>query len=298
MSDEKVIVFGGSGFIGSHIADALTNSGYKVSIFDKVKSPFLRDDQIMIEGDIMDRAAVNDAVKDSKYVYNFAGLADLDAARNKPVEAATLNVVGNVHVLDAAAAANVDRFIYASTVYVYSESGSFYRASKQSAEHFVESYHERYDLNYTILRYGSLYGPRSDRSNNIYLLLKEALEEKTISYKGDGEALRDYIHVEDAARLSVKILDEEFANRHMILTGQERFKMKDLMQMIAEIVAKQAGPVELKFGANQVPGHYLMTPYSFNPKPGHKLVSNDYVDMGQGLIECLSEIVGELEKSE
>ena len=118
------------------------------------------------------------------------------------------------------------RFVFASTIYVYSESGSFYRASKQAAERFIETYHERYDLDYSILRYGSLYGRRADARNGIYRMLHEALERHSITYHGSGEAIREYIHVEDAARMSVQVLAPEFANRHLILTGQERLRIK------------------------------------------------------------------------
>jgi UDP-glucose 4-epimerase len=87
------------------------------------------------------------------------------------------------------------RFVFASTVYVYSESGSFYRASKQAAERFVEAYYERYGLPFSVLRYGSLYGRRADQRNGIYRLLKQALEQRTIAYEGSAEAMREYIHV-------------------------------------------------------------------------------------------------------
>jgi UDP-glucose 4-epimerase len=287
MTSDPVIVYGGSGFLGSHVADALSEAGYRVRVFDRVSSPYLRTDQEMVAGDLRDMDAVIKAAQGCSYVYNFAGLADIDDAQNRPVDTVQLNVLGNMHVLEAARLAKARRFVFASTLYVYSEAGSFYRASKQAAERFIETYQERYGLNYTILRYGSLYGRRADMHNGIYRLLRQALENRRIHYSGSSESMREYIHVTDAAKLSVQILDEQYANRHLVLTGQERMAVKNLMKMIAEMIP---GKVKLDFTENPTAGHYIMTPYAFHPKIGHKLVANDYVDIGQGLLDCLAEI--------
>lgn len=78
---KKIIVFGGSGFLGSHVADKLTDYGYDVTIFDLVKSPYLRKNQKMIIGNILDEEQVREAIKGNQIVYNFAGYADLDTAK-------------------------------------------------------------------------------------------------------------------------------------------------------------------------------------------------------------------------
>lgn len=294
-SGQTVIVFGASGFLGSHVADALSASGYTVRLFDRSPSPHLRKDQEMIIGDIMDLQQVIDAVKGADIVYNFAAIADIDEAHNKPVATAAINVLGNTHVLEATRLANVRRFVFASSVYVYSESGSFYRASKQAAERFTETYHDRYGLEYNILRYGSLYGRRSDRRNGIYRMLHEAIMHRTITYRGSGNAMREYIHVEDAARMSVQILAPEYANRHLILTGQEKLRIRDVMTMISEIIP---WPITLHFDEANAVHHYEITPYAFQPRIGRKLVLNEHVDLGQGLLDCIREIHHDLEHAD
>ncbi|MCE7915775.1 MAG: NAD(P)-dependent oxidoreductase [Nitrosomonas sp. PRO4] len=286
-ANEKVIVFGASGFLGSHVADALSAAGYRVRLFDRSPSPYLKKNQEMFVGDIMNLDQVIEAAKDASIVYNFAAIADIDEAHDKPIPTATINVLGNMHALEAARIAGARRFVFASSVYVYSESGSFYRASKQAAERFTETYHDRYGLNYNILRYGSLYGRRSDTRNGIYRMLHEAVAHHSITYKGSGEAMREYIHVEDAARMSVQILAPEFANRHLILTGQEKLRIKDVMTMISEMLP---WPVELSFDEANAVHHYEITPYAFQPRIGRKLVLNEHVDLGQGLLDCLREI--------
>ena len=241
----------------------------------------------MIIGDIMNLEQVVEAARGASVVYNFAAIADIDEAHNNPLATATINVLGNMHVLEAARLAGARRFVFASTIYVYSESGSFYRASKQAAERFIETYHERYGLDYSILRYGSLDGRRAATRNGIYRMLHEAVERHSITYQGSGEAIREYIHVEDAARMSVQVLAPEFANRHLILTGQERLRIKEVMTMISEIMPWQ---VELHFDEANAVHHYEITPYAFQPRVGRKLVLNEHVDLGQGLLDCLRDI--------
>src|SRR5690625_6572915 len=89
--------------------------------------------------------------------------------------------MGTVQLLNSAVRNNIERLVFASTVYVYSREGGFYRCSKQACENYIEEFRCMYGLNYTILRYGSLYGPRADESNGIYRLLKEALTKGTRS---------------------------------------------------------------------------------------------------------------------
>jgi UDP-glucose 4-epimerase len=162
--------------------------------------------------------------------------------------------------------------------------------SKRACENYIEAYHERYGLSYSILRYGSLYGPRADERNAIYCFIKQALEEGRINYGGRPEAVREYIHVEDAARLSVEILQPQYANRHLTLTGHERMTVQELLKMVAEMLP---GKVAVEFSeAPEDDSHYVMTPYSFNPRLGHKLFSRDHVDIGQGLLNCMAEIHG------
>ena len=121
----KVTVFGGSGFLGSHVADHLSRGGHQVTIFDLCASPYLQADQKMIAGNILNIAEVQKAVKGADAVYNFAGEADIESAADNPTATIQTNVMGNANILEACRSANVKRYIFASTVYVYSGVGSF-----------------------------------------------------------------------------------------------------------------------------------------------------------------------------
>lgn len=283
----KVIIFGGSGFLGSHVADFLTEAGHTVTIFDIKPSPYLHSDQSMYAGDILNPEQVLDAVRGHDVVYNFAGLADLDDATTRPVDTIRLNIEGNANMLEACRRSDVDRFVYASTIYVYSNKGGFYRCSKQAAETYIEEMNRKYDLDFTILRYGTLYGPRADERNSIYRYLREAMDNGRVVCSGSGEEMREYIDVRDAARLSVLILDDTYKNQYMIISGHHPMKFKEMILMIQEILGKN---IKIEFSAEKNPDHYIYTPYSFTPKVGHKLVNHRYLDMGQGFLECLHEI--------
>lgn len=293
----KAIVFGGSGFIGSSVADKLTDKCYEVRIFDLRESPYLRKNQKMIVGNILDATTVRKAVKDCEHVYNFAGIADLNDASTRPLDTVYQNILGNTIILDASLKENVKRFIYASTIYVYSDSGGFYRCSKQAAELYIEEFNRKYGLDYTILRFGTVYGPRADERNSVYRYLKQALTEGKITcYGSSGDEFREYINVRDVAKACVEILSDEFKNKHIILTGHHPMRFGDMLEMIREILNNRVEIEYLPPVGNS--NHYAITPYSFIPKIGEKYFSHSYLDMGQGLLECLHEIYKEVSNEE
>ena len=283
----RVLVFGGSGFIGSHVVAELVRAGYPVGIFDR-EAPKENLGCEMIEGNILDRAQVGDAIARYEIIYNFAGWADLETSIQNPVEVIQQNVLGNTIILDEARKHNIQRYVYASSIYVFSKAGSFYRASKQACELIVEEFMKQFGLNYTILRFGSLYGPGARPGNAIFDLISQAVHTKKVQYWGTGDELRQYIHVTDAARGSVEILTEEFTNQYVILSGSEDIRIKDLLTMINEIMGQS---IEIGFSPKpRSDNHYKITPYSFNPTLGKKLIIRTYTDIGQGLLQCIQEI--------
>ncbi|MEJ2594666.1 MAG: NAD-dependent epimerase/dehydratase family protein [bacterium] len=290
---EKVLVFGGSGFLGSHVADQLSLAGYEVYIFDQQESEFLRDDQQMIIGDITNRDAIRKAVKGMDYVYHFAAVADIAEAQDNPVMTIEINILSTAYILDACREYKVKRLLYGSTVYVYSDHGSFYRSSKQASELIIKNYYDKYQVEYTILRYGSLYGPRANRFNFIHSIVEQALREKKIVRKGDGEEIREYIHVLDAARASMEILEENFANEHVMITGTKTTRIKDLLHMISEMFHDN---IDIQYTDELMSGHYKITPYIFKPVIAKKYILNYYHDLGQGLLEHIYDTYEDLHK--
>lgn len=283
----RVLVTGGSGFIGSHVADALSEAGHEVVIFDVSPSPHLRPDQTMVTGSVLDWGAVRAAAEGCDALYHFAAVADINEAIHKPRQTIEINVMGTLNLLEAARETGLKRFVFASSIYVYSNQGSFYRTSKQACEHLIHDYHERFGLDFTVLRFGSLYGPRADRSNGLYRLLRQALGNRRIDYSGTGEEVREYIHVLDAAAMSADVLAPDFANQYIHLAGRERLTSREVLTMIREIMG---GDMEINLKNSGQPGHYIQTPYNYTPKLGRRLMRNTYIDLGLGLLDCLAQM--------
>ena len=284
---DKVLVIGGSGFIGSHVADKLSDEGYKVAIFDIEPSEWIRDDQEFIEGSILDSLSLQNAMSDVKYVYHFAGIADIAESKISPQKTIELNVMGTTNALNASVKNNIERFIFASSMYVYSPYGSFYTASKKCSEIIIESFQEEYGLDFTLLRYGSLYGPRAQDWNGINSFIKQIVQKGELDYFGSGNEKREYIHVVDAADLSLEILSSDYANKAITITALQVFNSKELIEMIFEIAGKE--PV-VRMEEHKNKDHYIKTPYRHNIIHARKLTPKSFIDIGQGILEIIDSL--------
>jgi UDP-glucose 4-epimerase len=294
----KAVVFGGAGFVGSHVTDALIEGGHDVTIFDRSKPSEMHDNARYVIGNTLDSDAVDSAIQNQDIVYNFAGQPDIETGIEDPIPTLQTNILGCANQLESARKAGVKRFVFASTVYVYSDAGGIYRVSKQSCELMIEEYQRLYGLDYTIVRYGSLYGRRADKRNSVRRYLTQALTERKLTTTSGKDDQREYIHVSDAARSSVEILAEEFCNQHVMLTGYQTIKVHDFLEMIREIIGPDVQVEYEPTTDGDVLGHYARTPYSFRPKIGKKLVNHHYSDLGQGLLDCLDEIYQEQHESD
>ena len=288
MTKNKITVFGGAGFLGSHAADALTNEGYEVTIFDQTKSSWITNNQKMIIGDLMDKELISKVISETDIVYHFAGLSDLNSNLEQAVNTAKINILGTVQLLEECKKANIERFVYASSMYVNSKEGGFYRCSKQTCEDYIQEFYKLFNLEYTILRFGSLYGPRSNMNNGLFRIIKEALDTGKVKYKGSSDTQREYIHVYDMADACVKCLDNSFKNEIIVLTGTETLLVKDVLHIIAEILDLDESNIE--FIEGEYKGHYKRTPYSFKKNLGRKYNPQFNIDIGQGILDLINEI--------
>jgi UDP-glucose 4-epimerase len=291
----RVLVTGGAGFLGSHLVDALAAAGHSVTVLDRQPSRFLPRGAQFACAELSDRAALAAAVAGQDAVYHLAGFADLNQAKTRPLDTVHANILGTVHLLEAMRAEHVARFLFASTAYVYSREGGFYRCSKQACESYIEEYARTFGLRYTVIRYGSVYGPRADASNGVYRLLRTAMVEGRLAYSGAPDDIREYIHVEDAAKLSVEVLDAAFEGQHVTLTGASPTRAADLFKMFQEILGTRI-EVDYRHAEGPGSGHYAVTPYAYTPRPGRKLVTTHYVDMGQGLLRMIEDIHREIDR--
>jgi len=120
----NAIVIGGSGFLGSHVTDTLSEAEYEVTIFDLRASPWLREGQKMVIGDIMDTEQLAEAIDGADYVYQLAGIADISEAASNPKETIKVNILGSTNVIEACIKCNVSRLIFASSQYTYTASNA------------------------------------------------------------------------------------------------------------------------------------------------------------------------------
>ena len=285
---KEVLVIGGSGFVGSHTCDALSEAGYNVTIFDRTESKWIREDQKMIIGDMMDEKLLKNAIKNKNYVFHFGGIADIGEADNNPYDTIHFNVMGVMKALIACEESGTGRFLYGSTMYVFSPYGSMYRASKQACETIIETFSNQHNLDYTFLRYGSLYGPRAQSWNGLQMRVETVVNKKKLIYHGTGDEEREYIHIKDAAKMTVKALANQYKNQAITLTGSQVISSKALIEMIFEIADIKP---DIQFRHN-VPGHgnhYVKTPYRYTPKQSKKISPSEYIDFGQGLLEVIEE---------
>jgi UDP-glucose 4-epimerase len=281
----RALVIGGSGFLGSNLADYLTSKDFEVGILDKKKSKWINNKQKFYNFDIGEVSNLKKILKNYDYVYHFGDIADLNYLNNKPEISVTENILKTVNLFRLCSEIKIKKVLYSSSVYVSSLEGGFYKASKLSAETYLREFNKNYNLNYTILRFGSLYGPRADNNNSIYKILKKALLEKKLYFDGYKFTEREFIHVHDAVQCCVDALDKNFDKLTLMVTGYQSITMEKLLLVVGEIMKIKKKP---NFGNKKNKAHYEITPYSFIDEESIKTYSPKLrTEIGQGIIDLL-----------
>lgn len=288
----RALVTGASGFLGRYIVSELLNRKFKVVCYDVVAPPHEGNFEF-VRGDVRDQKTLKKAMRGCKYVFHNAAIADIDDAVSRPVETMEVNVVGTANCLEVARRSQVKRFVLASTVYVESEHGSFYRISKQACELLCKAYNQEFGLPYTIVRYGSLYGRKANDWNMVRQICYQLMAKKVYRYYGSGEELREFINVRDAARETVNVaLNSCFRNQTVLITGNQKMRMKDFFKLVEEIIPH---PVKIVYD-DRKHRHYRITPYKLVIDKAVRINLQEYVDIGEGILDCLEEIAEEMGK--
>jgi len=215
---DRILVTGGLGFIGSHLADALLQQGHEVTILDRNKKPIYKPDCRIIYGDIRKRRAAEQAVKGKDKVFHLAAQASVAVSVADPLLTAETNVLGTLNLLEAAVKNNVENFANISSCSVYGEPKylpvdekhelnpkSPYAASKLAAEDFCRAYHDLHGLNVHSMRFFNVYGPRQqgEYAGVIQIFINKLKQRKSPIIFGDGEQTRDFVYVKDAAEATI-----------------------------------------------------------------------------------------------
>lgn len=222
----NVLVTGGAGFIGSHIVDKLINEGLDVVVVDNLstgKLENLNDKAKFYNLDITSEQLSNIFEKEKiDVVIHQAAQTDVQKSLQDPISDSKVNINGTINLLKCCRKYNVRKIIYASSAAVYGKPEylpidekhpiqpmSFYGISKFTPESYLKIYKELYGLDYTILRYSNIYGPRQDSKGEggvIAIFIDKLLNEQTPIIFGDGEQTRDFLYVEDVAEANFRAI--------------------------------------------------------------------------------------------
>jgi UDP-glucose 4-epimerase len=246
-----VAVTGGSGFIGTHVVDALLDADCVVRVLDP--KPPHRADAEWVPVDVLDTGGLTEAVSGADVIFHLAAIADVNDVIADPTLAIQVNTLGTARMLEAARRADAGRVVLASTVWVYAATTGeevdedtlfdpntdrhLYVTSKVAAEMACRDYH-------TILRYGIPYGPRMRDNCVVAAFMKRCMRGEALRIDGDGSQQRSFVYVEDLARAHVKALDDVAVNRTFNIEGAVPVSIKE----IAESVCTLVGTGVVEFG--------------------------------------------------
>tara|TARA_B100001248_G_scaffold252661_1_gene229070 strand:+ start:5485 stop:6348 length:864 start_codon:yes stop_codon:yes gene_type:complete len=281
----KCLVTGGSGFIGSHLVDELIKQNHQITVLDKIFTKNLKNKKIkFVRTNLSNEKQLKKAFKNQDVVFHFGGLSGINESMINPLRTAEYNIMGTIRLLKLAKEFGIKRFIFASTVYVNSEQGSFYKSSKRAAEDFIEEYRKKYKLNFTILRFGTVYGERASSENSIDKILNKALKKKKIIYSGNIKSIREYIHVKDAVKATVKILKKKFMNKYINITGSKKFPVVKALNIIRKELNLNT---KIIYENKKEEGHYINTPDNLKLKKATKIKIKKSIPFNIGIREII-----------
>ncbi len=225
----RIMVTGGAGFIGSHVVDAYIDAGHDVFVVDDLstgKRANVHPQARLYAIDITDDAELNEIISQERpeVISHQAAKANVRESMIKPRLYAQVNVIGSLNLLQAARRHGVRKIVYASTggavygepQYLPADEGhpidplDPYGASKHHVEHYLVIYRKHFGIDYTILRYANIYGPRQDplgEAGVIAIWTARMLKGEPAVVHGSGEQERDFVYVGDIARANVLALD-------------------------------------------------------------------------------------------
>jgi UDP-glucose 4-epimerase len=214
----KILVTGGSGFIGSHIVEHYQDKAEEIRVLDNLRTGYRKNlgglKHTFIEGSITDQEVVAKAVEGVDYVFHLAALVSVPESMAKPAECVDINVHGLLNVLDASAAAGVKKLVFASSAAIYGdnptvpkletmlpEPKSPYAITKLDGEYYLDLFHRERGLETAAIRFFNVFGPRQDPKGAyaaaVPIFIEKALKGEDITVHGDGEQTRDFIYVKD-----------------------------------------------------------------------------------------------------
>lgn len=267
----RVLITGGAGFIGSHIAEYFQGKA-EVVILDNLRSGHKSNienlDVTFIEGSICDREAVKKAMVGVDYVFHLAAMISVPESMFKPIECVDLNVVGLLNVLEEAANAKVKKLCFSTSAAIYGdnpempkretmlpEPKSPYAITKLDGEYYCNMFTQTGRLETACLRYFNVFGPRQDPKSAyaaaVPIFTAKAVANEDITIFGDGEQTRDFIYVKDIVEANVFMAMNKFTGVYNIAYGG-KISINDLVNKIKETVNSSSKVIHLEERAGDV----------------------------------------------
>jgi UDP-glucose 4-epimerase len=253
----KIVVTGGSGFIGSHVVDALADHGHEVLIYD-LEAPRYNRPGEFIRGDTRDIDRMAQILKGVDIVFHLAAEANVNRFFESPIFSNDITANATLSVLEAARRASVARVILASTEWVYgsvAEAGEetitedtpctlspdhLYTSSKIASELFCRNYRDLYGVHFTVMRYGIPFGERARPETVTPIFIRRIARGEPITIHGDGSQSRQFIYVRDLARGNAACLNPAAEDQIFNLNGKKRISVIQIVRTLEQILGKTA----------------------------------------------------------
>jgi len=272
----RILVTGGAGFIGGHLARRFVADGHDVVVLDNF-DPFydtrIKDHTVavcrdraetgegsyrLVEGDVRDADTVEELVAEADYVYHQAAQAGVRPSVENPRRYDAVNVDGTLNLLDAARDHGIERFVLASSSSVYGKPEylpydeshpttpvSPYGASKLAAERYACAYSEVYDLPAVALRYFTVYGPRMRPNMAISNFVSRCFNGEAPVVYGDGSQTRDFTFIDDVVEANVTLLTEDAADGEAVNVGST--DNIEILTLAEEVRDRLAPDLDIEF---------------------------------------------------
>ncbi|MEA2077807.1 MAG: NAD-dependent epimerase/dehydratase family protein [Candidatus Marinimicrobia bacterium] len=264
----KCLIFGGNGFIGSHLAEGLVKKGYAVTVFDNFKIgrmnlDTVRDKIEIIKGNFLNESDVRNALKDVDYVFHYICTTTPATAMKDTIYDIESNIIGSVKLFQNAVDNNVKKIIFPSsggTIYGETTGGQIsesypvnpvnpYAISKLTIEKYLHYFNYVYGIDYTILRYSNPYGERQNpygKQGVIPIFLNKIKHGEQPVIYGDGSTIRDYIYIEDAVDATIAILEKKRDEKIFNVGSGKGTSLNELIDIMSGVVSQRVVPEYIK----------------------------------------------------
>ena len=263
MKNKNILITGGAGFIGSHIANELMDDN-NITIIDNLSTGNIKnlknqehENLNFIKADICDYN-LDDLTCDIDYIFHLAAMASVPLSVEMPEECNEINLNTTVKLLKSAVTNDVEKIVFSSSSAVYGENKNMplketeppmptspYAASKAGCELYLKSFYESYGLKYTALRYFNVFGPKQDKNSQyaavIPNFISALLEGKQAEIYGDGEQTRDFVYVENIVKANIASCEANYNGIVNVASG-EKLTINKLYEIVKDTLGSDLEP--------------------------------------------------------